>query len=193
MNFLKILKTIDNLNSDPIIKSIINSVNKDQIENKKWLIEKLTPYLHLYEKPKILIVAGWYGLLANMLSDIINEKVHTSDRDPLCKEIGIKMFGNNIKFWTKDIKDYYENDLKEYDIIICTSCEHIDDLLINSFLDKKQKSSIVVLQSNNFVGLKEHINCKKSLQDFKNSINLNVQFEDTKSFEKYDRYMIIGT
>ena len=37
--FLKILKTIDNLNSDPIIKSIINSVNKDQIENKEILNE----------------------------------------------------------------------------------------------------------------------------------------------------------
>ena len=57
MNFLKILKTIDKLNNDPIIKSIINSVNKDQIENKKWLIEKLTPYLQMYENPKILVVA----------------------------------------------------------------------------------------------------------------------------------------
>jgi len=94
MNFLKILKTIDNLNSDPIIKSIINSVNKDQIENKKWLIEKLTPYLHLYEKPKILVVAGWYGMLANMLSKQIDDEVHTSDRDVNCTEIGIKMFDN---------------------------------------------------------------------------------------------------
>jgi len=98
-----------------------------------------------------------------------------------------------IKFKTKDIADYKEHHLKNYDVLICTSCEHIDDLLINSFLSKKRKDSLVVLQSNNFIGIEDHINCKKSLKDFKNSINLNVQYEGTKSFEKYDRYMIIGT
>jgi len=117
MNFLKILKTIDNLNSDPIIKSIINSVNKDQIENKKWLIEKLTPYLHLYEKPKILVVAGWYGMLANMLSKQIDDEVHTSDRDVNCTEIGIKLFDNKVKYKTKDIADYKEHHLQELQIL----------------------------------------------------------------------------
>lgn len=193
MNFLKILKTIDNLNSDPIIKSIINSVNKDQIENKKWLIEKLTPYLHLYEKPKILVVAGWYGLLADMLSKQLDDNVYTSDKDSNCAKIGIKMFNDKVKYITKDIANYKEHHLQEYDVLICTSCEHIDDLLINSFISKKRKDSLVVLQSNNYIGLNEHINCKKSLQDFKNSINITVQYEGTKSFEKYDRYMIIGT
>tara|TARA_Y100001970_G_scaffold290728_1_gene425501 strand:+ start:4440 stop:5033 length:594 start_codon:yes stop_codon:yes gene_type:complete len=193
MNFLKILKCIDNLNSDSIIKTIINSVNKDQIENKKWLIEKLTPYLHLYEKPKILVVAGWYGLLSDMLSKQIDDVVHSSDKDINCAKIGIKMFDNKVKYITKDIADYKEHHLKNYDVLICTSCEHIDDLLINSFISKKRKDSLIVLQSNNFIGIKDHINCKKSLKDFKNSINLNVQYEEKKSFEKYDRYMIIGT
>ena len=193
MNFLKILKCIDNLNSDPIIKTIINSVNKDQIENKKWLIEKLTPYLHLYEKPKILVVAGWYGLLSDMLSKQIDDVVHSSDKDNNCAKIGIKMFDNKVKYITKDIADYKEHHLKNYDVLICTSCEHIDDLLINSFTSKKRKDSLIVLQSNNFIGIEDHINCKKSLKDFKNSINLNVQYEGEKSFKKYDRYMIIGT
>jgi len=193
MNFLKILKCIDNLNSDPIIKTIINSVNKDQIENKKWLIEKLTPYLHLYEKPKILVVAGWYGLLSDMLSKQIDDVVHSSDKDINCAKIGIKMFDNKVKYITKDIADYKEHHLKNYDVLICTSCEHIDDLLINSFISKKRKDSLIVLQSNNFIGIEDHINCKKSLKDFKNNINLNIQYEGKKSFEKYDRYMIIGT
>ena len=193
MNFLKILKTIDNLNSDPIIKSIINSVNKDQIENKKWLIEKLTAYLQMYEKPKILVVAGWYGMLADMLSKQIDDEVHTSDIDPNCKKIGEKMFDKNVKYTTKDIGDYGKKHLKKFDFIICTSCEHISDDYINRLISKKREDSIIVLQSNNFVTLKEHINCKKSLQDFINSVNVKVKYEGIKSSEKYDRYMIIGT
>ena len=193
MNFLKILKLVDNLNSDNTIKTIINSVNKDQIENKKWLIEKLTPYLHIYEKPKILVVAGWYGLLADMLSKQLDDNVYTSDKDSNCAKIGIKMFNDKVKYITKDIANYKEHHLEKYDVLICTSCEHIDDELINSFIGKKRKDSLVVLQSNNFVNIEDHINCKKSLKDFEDSVNLNVQFKDTKSFEKYDRYMIIGT
>ena len=192
MNFLKILKTIDKLNNDPIIKSIINSVNKDQIENKKWLIEKLTPYLQMYENPKILVVAGWYGLLASLLSDKIKDKVYSSDIDPNCKKIGEKMFDKNVKYTTKDIGDYGRKHLKEFDFIMCTSCEHISDDYINRLINKKREDSIIVLQSNNFVNLKEHINCKKSLQDFINSVNVKIKYEGTKSFEKYDRYMIIG-
>ena len=192
MNFLKILKTIDNLNDDPTIKSIINSVNKDQIESKRWLLEKLKPHLLAFDKPKILVVAGWYGLLAEMLSKKISDEVYSLDMDPNCAKIGVKMFSDNVRFIIKDIKDYGRKHLKDYDYIICPSCEHINDDIINHILSKKRKDSIAVLQSNNYFNLKEHINCKNSLEEFENSLTLKVFDRGIKSFERYDRYMVIG-
>lgn len=196
MNYLNILKVIRGLNKDPKIKSILDSINKDQLDNKKWLIEESEKYFYFHYKPnyrpKVLVVAGWYGLLANLISDRINERVHSSDIDPACKEIGEKMFGENVKYTTKDINDYGRKHLEEYDFIICTSCEHISDDLINKLISKKREDAFVILQSNNYFELDEHINCKKSLLDFKNSIKLKIDYEGVKSFLKYDRYMLIG-
>jgi len=192
MNFLKILKAIDNLNDDPTIKSIINSVNRDQIESKKWLIEELKPHLQVFDNPRILVVAGWYGLLAEMLSEHIGDKIYSSDIDPNCSKIGIKLFSDNIKFVTKDIKNYKKHHLENYDILICTSCEHIENEVINDFISKRRKESIVVLQNNNYFGLEEHINCKNSFEEFENSLNLKIFNSGVKSFKGYDRYMVIG-
>ena len=71
------------------------------------------------------------------------------------------------------------------------SCEHISDELINKLISKEE-DAFVILQSNNYFELDEHINCKKSLLDFKNSIKLKIDYEGVKSFLKYDRYMLIG-
>ena len=47
---------------------------------------------------------------------------------------------------------------------MCTSCEHISDETLNKFLRTRKEQSLVVLQSNNYFGLDEHINCKNSLK-----------------------------
>ena len=46
MNYLNILKVIRGLNKDPKIKSILDSINKDQLDNKKWLIEESEKYFY---------------------------------------------------------------------------------------------------------------------------------------------------
>ena len=58
--------------------------------------------------------------------------------------------------------------------VICTSCEHISDETLNKFLRTKKEQSLVVLQSNNYFGLKEHINCKNSLKEFTDSLSYTV-------------------
>ena len=53
------------------------------------------------------------------------------------------MFGENVKYTTKDINDYGRKHLEEYDFIICTSCEHISDELINKLISKKEKTHLL--------------------------------------------------
>ena len=191
--YYKTLQTLYYITSDEKVKRIINSINDNQIESKMWLVEKLKEHLDMFsDSPKICVAAGWYGLTAHLLTLYTKEKIVSFDIDPECKIIGNKLYNshNDIKFITKDINDF---DPKEFDIIICTSCEHITDDELNRFLDKRKSNSLVVLHSNNYYEIEEHINCKDSLQDFEKSVNLNILNSYEKRIEnKFDRYMIIG-
>ncbi len=188
INYSDVLNTIDRFTEDDLTKSIINSVNENQIKSKTWLIDKLKPHLEMFDNPKICVAAGWYGLSAQLLSTYTTERVISFDIDPMCKDIGKKMF-SNVKFETADISEY---DISNFDIIVCTSCEHITDEVLNSFIKKKKTASLMVLQSNNYFDIKEHINCKNSIEEFKKSVNLNVLDDYIMSLNKFDRYMIIG-
>lgn len=191
--YYKTLQTLYYITSDEKVKRIINSINDNQIESKMWLIEKLKEHLEMFShSPKICVAAGWYGLTAHLLTLYTKEKIVSFDIDPECEILGNKLYNshNDIKFITKDINDF---DPKEFDVVICTSCEHITDEELNRFLNKRKSNSLVVLHSNNYYQIGEHINCKDSLQHFEKSVNLNILNSYEKRIEnKFDRYMIIG-
>jgi len=178
-----------------LVDSILNSVNDNQIENKKWLVESLERYYENVKEfpdleglPKTVIAAGWYGLAGHFIKEKYNTEVTSFDMDPMCKTIGQKMFPN-VRFQTLTMQEFNP---KQYHIIICTSCEHINNKVINDFIAKKHPAAIVVLQSNNYFSIKDHINCKGSLTEFEDSINLKKLWSGQKSFGEYDRYMVIG-
>ena len=54
------------------------------------------------------------------------------------------------------------------DTIINTSCEHIVNF--NEWYANIPEGKLVILQSNNFTDLQEHVNCSNSLKEFSNSI-----------------------
>lgn len=165
-----------------LAKSIANSVNQNQLKNKYWLIEHLQPYLDMYTDPKIVVAAGWHGLTAHMLDN----NVTSFDMDPVCKDVHLFP---NVNYKTAKVEDF---DPSQYDIIICTSCEHITDDVINNFIAKKKPSSICLLQSNNYYYISEHINCKENCDEFAEKINLKILDKFTLKLKKYDRFMLIG-
>ena len=193
---LQCIKSVINTYPDiQLVDSILNSVNDNQIENKKWLVESLDRYYETVKEfpdleglPKTVIAAGWYGLAGHFIKKKYNTEVTSFDMDPMCKIVGQKLF-SNVRFQTSTMQEF---DPKQYHIIICTSCEHINDKVINDFLLKKKIATIVVLQSNNYFSIKDHINCKNSLSEFESSVNLKVLWSGQKNFGEYDRYMVIG-
>jgi len=194
LNYPILLKKISKFENIDLIKDVINSVNDNQIKNKLWLIEKLKPYLDIYTTPKITIAAGWHGLLAHLLDD--RDNIKSFDIDDTCKQT--KLF-DNVSYKTNDM---VKQDPKESDILICTSCEHITDDNVMTWIKRKKQDSVVIIQSNNYFDVKDHVNCKKSLNHFKLDIlnkaerkKINIQVID--SFElkmpKYTRFMLILT
>ena len=190
-NYKKLFNVIDYAvrKDTPSAISILNHVSDNQIKNKRWLIESMQQYIGMIHKPKVVIAAGWYGLLGHMISESIEtEEIMSFDMDPTCKKYGKKLYPQ-IEFKTMQVKDH---DPYHYDVLICTSCEHFSDEELNSWLSKRNKGSLVILQSNNYY-ITEHTNCKGKIEDFSSAVNLKKIIEaDILNMETYDRFMLIG-
>ena len=158
--------------------------SKGQIESKRWLVDEL-----LKSNPNmgtVFLCAGWYGSLATFLleTNLRIEKIRSFDVDPSCAKIA-ETFNrswvmDNWKFkaTTLDIHDIkypttYETERSDsstvelFDIpntIINTSCEHIKDF--NKWYSRIPKGTLLVLQSNNFFEIEDHINSVSDVEEF---------------------------
>jgi len=169
-----------------------------QLQSKTWLIELLERKSRI-ANAKVVIFGGWNGVLASMLfnSDIGIKNITSVDIDPVCEEIARtmnkrqEMEGKFIAV-TQDMCDFhYEQDP---DIVINTSCEHITNEQYKKWLQNIPRGCKIVLQSNDYDELDEHINCVSSLDKFKKASGLNdIITEDELQLEKYKRFMLIGT
>lgn len=190
--YQKALNCIDYILRDLVdidqAKSIINSVNENQIKNKVFLVKNLRKYFNMNHKINTVVVGGWYGLGSYLLNQYYNVSVTNVDMDPKCKTFGKNMYPE-VNHVTSTIEDF---DFKGYNLIICPSCEHIEDSVINDMINRSDPNSIIVLLSNNYKEIDDHINCKDNMQDFINSVSLDIKEEYELKLEKYNRFMIVG-
>jgi len=188
--------------------------SRGQLQSKVWLIEELKK-LNI-DLGTLFLCAGWYGTLATMLfeSGIKLDKIRSFDVDASCVDIAEVFnkpwFIDNWRFkaLTADILDidYTEytwqfwsnkNNRMSYPItdipntIINTSCEHINDF--EKWYSKIPTDKLLVLQTNDYFDVDEHVNCSLSLTDFANKTPMTkVLFEGELELPKYKRFMRIG-
>ena len=186
--------------------------SRGQLQSKLWLVDELKKCN--VDLGTVFLCAGWYATLATMLfeSNIKVDKVRSFDIDPSCRSIA-ETFN---KPWVKDnwqfkssIKDImdinYEFESYEViradgttcpladtpDTIINTSCEHIENFA--EWYDLIPNGKLVILQSNNFFEVEEHINCATDLDVFSKMAPMeHVYYKGELELEKYTRYMKIG-
>lgn len=180
------------------IFDIINSINDNQMANKEWLVDMLLPYID----PKgadICILGGWYGLTALMLRQHLPEEIEIDnvDCDIWCSRIARRLNdgAKNIRYATDNAEDWFFDKPRKYQLIINTSCEHMEQDDLNLMIGLKKKEAIICLQGNNYHEIQSHINTHNSLEEFVESFKLNeILFQDTlpSPCGKYDRYMVIG-
>jgi len=191
-----------------------DALSQGQIKSKQWLIEELA---NITTEPGMtFILGGWYGTLAAMMleSGQFDEiKIRSFDIDLRCANIADTMNRtpwvlNNSWQFKASTADMFDLDYsltkhttfradgscitleEESKTIINTSCEHVN---FEEWLGLIPKGKQVVLQSNNYFSAPDHINCMKSLEEFKEKANLTeVQYAGTLELEKYNRFMIIG-
>ncbi len=176
------------------IKDIIDALSDSQIEGKKWLVNELIKLKP--ESKGIFIAGGWYGQLAALLSDYYDCLIISADLDTDSKNIGHKLLNGldiNVEFAVDDAATFFMEKRKIIDILINTSCEHMEQDDVKDLITYKQPDTLVAFQSNNYYDVLSHINCSDSLDDFVNYLELDeILYKGVLSFDDYERYMVIG-
>jgi len=170
-----------------------------QLQSKVWLIENLKKQMPRIMNASIVIHGGWNGILSSMLfnSTLGIKHITSVDIDPNCEETAFTVnkrqeMEGKFNATTADMTEYqYETNPH---VVINTSCEHITQTQYNKWLDNIPGNPLIVLQSNNYFGLEEHINCSESLKEFVQKSNLDVIIAEELKIENvdYTRFMIIG-
>lgn len=185
--------------------------SKGQIESKRWLVNELLR-LNL-NLGTIFICAGWYGSLATFLfeNNFKLQKVRSFDIDPQCADIAetfnrswvvdnwkfkattlnIENIAYPLIYETKKANGSTVELIEEPDTIINTSCEHIENF--KDWFNSIPSGKLVILQSNNYFEITDHINCVSSLEEFSNQTPMsNLLYQGELNLEKYTRFMRIG-
>jgi hypothetical protein len=186
--------------------------SRGQLESKKWLVETLsTLNVNL---GTVFLCAGWYGTLATMIFEngISVEKIRSFDIDDSCIQIAeifnkpwvmdnwkfksVTINIHNIDFssfaYTVKKSDGTMSELTDSpDTIINTSCEHIGNF--DEWYAKIPSGKLVILQSNDYFEIKEHVNCSKDLATFVAQTPMKTElFSGELLLPKYKRFMRIG-
>ena len=188
--------------------------SRGQLQSKLWLVHELKKCN--VELGTVFLCAGWYATLATMIfeSDIKVDKIRSFDIDETTVDIAETFnkswFENQWQFkaLVEDIQDinYNEhtwqywsnkNNRMSYPIIdspntiINTSCEHIENF--SEWYSKMPIGKLVILQSNDYFEVKEHVNCSKSISQFSRSCPMKeTLFEGELFLPDYTRFMKIG-
>ena len=168
---------------------------KGQIHSKVWLVNALVEAKLIRKPAAIDIHGGWVGVLASLLfqSHLPITRIRTIDIDPTCQSTAYTI--NKIE----EIEGRFEAVTSDMccvdvtaDVIINTSVEHLSEEKYDTWLANLPRSSIIVLQSNNYE-IPEHSRIATSLKEFITQSRLAPIHAGKISLPKYDRYMIIGT
>ena len=207
--FNNLRNAVDNYDAD-----LSDALSWGQLKSKRWLVTELES-LDI-SLGTVFLCAGWYATLAAMLfqSKCNIDKIRSFDIDESCLQIADTINRNQVKEdWkfksiTQDIMDIdynkhewqiwsNTNNRMNYPItdtpntIINTSCEHIENF--EEWYAKIPSGKLVILQSNNFFEVDEHVNCVNDINEFKRMSPMNtVLYSGELQLPKYYRFMLIG-
>ena len=173
--------------------------NHRQIASKIWARDELARH-GAQGQERIWIVGGWYGVLSALLfaDDRLSiGRIESFDIDPAVAVVAESL--NELQVadgrFAARTADMYALDYADAaagpDLVVNTSCEHIDDL--PGWLALLPRGMRVLLQSNDYFDESEHVNSQATLEDFSATAGLaHVAFAGSLYLRKYTRFMLIG-
>ena len=198
------------------IPDLNDFLSKGQIRSKLWLIEELKNIIGDKPMGNVMFYGGWYNFVAHFLFENDVNKIYSIDMENNvhnpCKRLYTeeveqdRFFTKNINVnlikwkddflatfpasqWPKDLDTCEYYDIDKIDILINTSCEHMD----NTWFENLPDGTFVVLQQNDYFDNEQHINCCNNLQEVKNKYPMReILYEGELDTHLYNRFMLIG-
>ena len=173
-----------------------HAFNHKQVACKIWARQALFEALG-GKFEHIAILGGWYGVQAAMFFDDARftiGSIDSFDIDPAVAAVAKTLNGAWSDRFRAVTQDMYALDYQglRADLVINTSCEHIEDL--PAWLALLPRGTRVLLQSNDYFSEPTHVNCVASLEAFGAQVSLSsVDFAGELPMPKYTRFMLIGT
>jgi len=171
---------------------IAQSFDSKQVACKQWLYDELHKLkipqeeFGLDDKEERIYIAGsWYGnIIVPLIRKLYDCVIWLHDLDEEALKISNNIYFNDDILTRINFVDCTTFDYRG--LVINTSCEHMAPLKI---LEK----SYVVLQSNNYRSIAEHINCVDSSDELADQYNIKEEYySGSLEFEHYTRFMVIG-
>ena len=205
--FNNLRNAVDNHDAD-----LTDALTWGQLKSKRWLIDELEK-LDL-DLGTVFLCAGWYATLAAMMFDanLKIDKIRSFDVDESCASIAETI---NRQYVKQDWKfkastlDIHELQYKDFnfishrydgsevelvdsaDTVINTSCEHIENF--KDWYDAIPQGCLIILQTNNYFEIKDHINCSKNILEFAEQTPMSeCLYQGALELPKYTRFMRIG-
>jgi len=172
--------------------------NHRQVASKMWARDELAKR-NLGPIGRIWVVGGWYGVLAAFLFDhesLDIGEIENFDIDPSVAPVAMSLNEPQVaeRRFAARTADMYALDYAGSgapDCVINTSCEHISDL--PGWLGRIPRGTRVLLQSNDYFAVAEHVSAQPSLEAFERATGLSqVDFAGSLYLRKYTRFMLIG-
>ena len=181
------------------------ALNKNQIASKMWLADSLFGTVGA-ELGNVAILGGWVGVLgAVLLHDprFVIAKVTSIDLDGRCAPIAEALNATHVRMGKFAART---GDMLELDygpttastdangganLIINTSCEHLSEFAC--WYDRIPVGQLLVLQSNDYYAVREHVNCVPDLAAFEAQAPMrHALFAGQRQMRHYVRFMLIG-
>ena len=169
--------------------------SKSQVLSKIWMAETLQKFIP--NLGNVALFRGWYAQHVYYLDNMSYKQILNIDLDTdvLVKSNNIlgspnyKTLSADVNSIIHDGKIVLDNIEFDPDLVINTSAEHMS----MEWFDKLAMGQMVLLQTNDMLGMEGHINCCTSLEEVKLKYNMRqVLFAGELTLSKGRRFMLFG-
>jgi len=170
-----------------------DAMSRGQITSKMWISEQLKTN-HRINLGVVAVCGGWVGILPRILLDdgrfyITHLKNMDTDEAAIMASLDLNIdYGPRYSATPIDCNSV---SYARYDTVINTSCEHFADF--GKWYSNVPNDKMVILQSNNFTEIEDHVDCVENEDELADKANLSeLIYKGSLPCYGYTRFMVIG-
>jgi len=167
------------------LKEIRDAFRKKQIQGKAALLHLVETFCK--KDKEVLVIGSWIGFTSFCLYKLGYSKITEVDPDVRLTPIAIwsNRFNEEFTHITDDVNNL---NLDMFDVVINTSCEHIED---STWFDNLKKGTLMFLQSTDYESW-DHTNTCSSLDEMIEKYPMDIVHAEELYLEQYSRYILVG-